>query len=761
MVTPTLIDSSFLVNAVTAGAQNRITAEGMANGRLFLAYDSHDGATAADWTIVGQLMSGSGANLPTPFVMQPNGSAGQPYSTVVQLADGNLLVVWADQYDGAERAIHASLYTSAGAKIGSDFRINNTTAGDQAFPAITALKDGGFVAVWADTSALGDDASSSGIKARIYDTGYNPGAEFLVNTTTVGAQIDPHVTTLSDGSFAVTWLDTGPTGANPGQFVQYGRIYSASGVATSAEIPLDITRGSMPSAPEVSAQVVGLANGDVAFVWVSTEISGNDLNGGSIRTAIYSATGVLKVAEAQINTTITGDQDAPTAVALRDGRFMVAWVDASAGLGNEVIRAQVMNADGTKSFSEFSAHDSSFKGGSTPNLTEMADGRVFISWSNPDAGFDGSEASIVGQYIDPRVAGIDLSGTADADSYHGSLFADTIKGFEGNDSLYGGGDGDLLYGGLGNDLLDGGAGADRAYFNGPTALTVNLSLTSAQVTGQGTDTLLRIEHVSSGNGNDRLTGNSLDNSLIAAFGSDTMVGGAGNDSLYGGGDGDLLYGGLGNDLLDGGAGADRAYFTGPTAVTVNLSLTSAQVTGQGTDTLLRIEHVSSGNGNDRLTGNSLDNSLIAALGSDTMVGGAGNDSLYGGGDGDLLYGGLGNDLLDGGAGDDSLIGGLGEDAFNGGAGADDFIFGSAAEAGIGAARDKISSFLHGTDDIVLTNFMSGGQFIGAGAFTGSADEVRYVQATGILSGDLNGDKVADWEILIVNKAVLSVDDFIF
>ncbi|MEO5613344.1 MAG: hypothetical protein ABIR04_00240, partial [Cypionkella sp.] len=510
MATPILIDSSFLVNAVTAGAQNRITAEGMANGRLFLAYDSHDGATAADWTVVGQVMLGAGASLPVPIVMQPNGSTGQPYSTVAQLDDGNLLVVWADQYDSSERAIHASLYTSAGTKLGTDFRINSTTAtGDQAFPAITALKGGGFVAVWTDTSALGGDTSSSGIKARIYDTSYNPGVEFLVNTTTAGAQIDPHVTTLSDGSFAITWLDTGPTGANPGQFVQHGRIYSASGAAISAEISLDITRGGMPPAPEVSAQVVGLANGDVAFVWVSNEIFGDDLSGSSIRTAIYSATGEVKVAEVQVNTGASGDQDAPTAVSLRDGRFMVAWVDASAGLGNEVIRAQVMNADGTKSFSEFSAHGSNFKGGSTPNLTEMADGRVFVSWSNPDAGFDGNEASIVGQYIDPRVAGIDLSGTADADSYLGSAFADTIKGFGGDDSLYGGGGGDFLYGGIGNDLLDGGVGTDRAYFIGKTAVTVNLSLTAAQVTGQGTDTLLHIENVSSGDGNDRLTGNSV------------------------------------------------------------------------------------------------------------------------------------------------------------------------------------------------------------------------------------------------------------
>ena len=743
MVTPTRIGSSFLVNAVTAGSQERVSAEGLANGRLFLTYDSHDGATAADWTVVGQIMAGFGSTLPAPFTLQTNGATGQPYSTVTQLADGNLLVVWADQLDASERAIHAGLYSATGVKIGSDFRINSTTAGDQAFPSITALADGGFVAVWTDSSGLGGDASGTGIKARIYSAGFQPGVEFQVNTTTAGAQIAPHVTALHGGGFAVTWLDTGATGLNPDEFVARAQLYSASGVAISSEISLDITRGSLPATPEVSVQVAGLAGGDVAFVWVSRETAGVDQSGSSIRSAIYSATGALKFAETQVNTTTAGDQTAPTVVALGDGRFMVAWVDGSAGAGNEVIRAQVMNADGTRSFSEFSVHNSGFTGGSAPNLTEMADGRVFVSWSNPNASFDGSAASIVGQYIDPRVAGINLNGTAGADSYLGSTFADTIAGLDGDDSIYAGAGNDMLYGGIGNDFLEGGAGADRAYYTGTGPVVVNLSLTGAQVTGQGTDTLLRIEHLTSGDGNDQLTGNSLGNSLAAGLGDDTLSGGAGNDTLSAGSGNDLLNGGLGNDLLEGGGGEDRAFYMGATSVVVNLSLTGAQVTGQGTDTLLRIEHLTSGDGNDQLTGNALANNLIAGLGDDTLSGGAGNDTLSGGDGNDQINGGLGRDLL------------------HGGGGADAFIFGSAAETGLGATRDRVVDFQAGTDHFVLTAFMSGGQFIGSVAFTGNADDVRYVQSTGVLSGDLNGDKIADWQIVLTNKAVLTAGDFIF
>jgi len=175
------------------------------------------------------------------------------------------------------------------------------------------------------------------------------------------------------------------------------------------------------------------------------------------------------------------------------------------------------------------------------------------------------------------------------------------------------------------------------------------------VTGHGTDTLVDVQHLSSGTGNDSLTGSAQANSLSGGAGSDTVSGASGNDTLYGGDGNDSLTGGVGDDRIYGGAGADRAYFTGTAAVTVSLSLTGAQVTGHGTDVLQFIEYISSGSGNDRLTGNSSSNSFSAGEGDDILSGGLGNDSLYGADGNDTVYGGLGNDLLSGGSGNDSFV----------------------------------------------------------------------------------------------------------
>jgi hypothetical protein len=173
---------------------------------------------------------------------------------------------------------------------------------------------------------------------------------------------------------------------------------------------------------------------------------------------------------------------------------------------------------------------------------------------------------------DPDTGGVGndlVNGTQWNDLMRGREGNDSVFGFSGNDALYGdSGDdilqgdsgNDLLTGGVGNDRLDGGGGSDRAYFTGTVAATVNLSLTTAQVTGHGTDTILNVEHVSSGSGNDRLTGNAQGNSLIAGDGNDTLSGGDGNDALYGGNGNDLLSGGFGNDALFGGTGADTFFF---------------------------------------------------------------------------------------------------------------------------------------------------------------------------------------------------------
>ena len=97
-------------------------------------------------------------------------------------------------------------------------------------------------------------------------------------------------------------------------------------------------------------------------------------------------------------------------------------------------------------------------------------------------------------------------------------------------------------------------------------------------------------------------------------------------------------------------------------------------------------------GNDTLTGGSVD---------DVINGGAGNDVLYGNNGNDTLDGGTGDNTLDGGNGDDTLIGGTGNDFLIGSNGNDTYVLGA------GSGADRISDYDDGsTTDIVQLGFKS-------------------------------------------------------
>ncbi|MTD98884.1 hypothetical protein GIY56_01120 [Paracoccus sp. YIM 132242] len=174
-------------------------------------------------------------------------------------------------------------------------------------------------------------------------------------------------------------------------------------------------------------------------------------------------------------------------------------------------------------------------------------------------------------------------------------------------------------------------------------------------------------------------------------------------------------------------------------------------------------------GNDQMFGNGGNDTLMGGTGGDMLNGGGGNDRLVGADGNDRLIGAAGNDLLEGGGGSDMLDGGTGRDRMQGGLDAirDVFIFRAAAETALGAQRDEILQFRAGQDDIDLSLIDANAARAGnqAFAFTGTAaaaHSVWYVkQADGVLvRGDLNGNKIADFEIWVDDAARLGASDFI-
>lgn len=315
------------------------------------------------------------------------------------------------------------------------------------------------------------------------------------------------------------------------------------------------------------------------------------------------------------------------------------------------------------------------------------------------------------------ISGIEnVTGGLGADTIVGSAGANVLAGFNGADTIDGGGGDDVIAAtaGDGNDSYNGGLGIDFYSLANTTAnATVNLNTGTATSTQTGTDSLVSIEGVLGGSGQDNITGSNNADILDGGAAADTINGGAGNDTLSGGaGNGDVVNGGAGNDLIiynfgdgtdnsyDGGADTDTlrvtgtanadtltavwngtrlASFTGATTL-VNIEAVTADLadgndtlsyagtaaangvtvnlgtgTASGFTQLTSIENVTGGNGADNITGDGNANTLDGGGGADTLNGGGGIDTINGGGGADTIIGGAGNDIMDGGGGNDVFV----------------------------------------------------------------------------------------------------------
>lgn len=164
--------------------------------------------------------------------------------------------------------------------------------------------------------------------------------------------------------------------------------------------------------------------------------------------------------------------------------------------------------------------------------------------------------------------------------------------------------------------------------------------------------------------------------------------------------------------------------------------------------------------------------IDGGTGKDYVKGGSLADTIYGGSGDDVIEGGAGNDKLYGEGGNDRITGGLGADVLTGGAGADRFIFTSAKDSTISTSgRDTIEDFFRGQGDKIDVSAIdaradaSGNQaftFIAKENFSGTDGELRFAKSGSgtLVSGDINGDKKADFSIYVDLSVSFKEADFI-
>ncbi len=253
-------------------------------------------------------------------------------------------------------------------------------------------------------------------------------------------------------------------------------------------------------------------------------------------------------------------------------------------------------------------------------------------------------------------------GVYDAALGTGTIAGNTFNGTAGNDTFS---DDYLASERVGGNTINGAGGTDTAdYSFTEDGVVVNLATGSASGGEIGSDTLISIENVTTGSGNDTVTGSSADN-VISTGGGDDIVNyavGGGNDTVdLGGGTADKLV------VNGGSAGGAVTYVVTPGSLNVAIGgAASGNIVATGAEKLA----LTLGNHGDtvNLSGNLATAGLLAAAANTSVTGGTGNDVVNASG----LASATGLTLSLGG-GDDTYRMGRGNDAIDGGTGARDLI----------------------------------------------------------------------------------------
>lgn len=332
----------------------------------------------------------------------------QVQPTVVALADGGFLVAWASAREQAvqnfDYGVYLQRFDAAGNWVGSETHVNDFYFLNQDRPSIAALSGGGWVVSWtSDTQS----PNPPGVYAKLFGAdGMVIGDDVRVDTSTASIHSSSAVAGLADGGYVIVWDGNGDI---------HAQRFDAHGVAQADAALVNATVADFQSTPAITA----LADGGYVVTWQS---SGQDGSDSGVLMQRYDASGAAVGGETLVNTTTAASQGSPTATALSDGGFVVAWESSGQDGSGMGVYAQRYDASGHAVGTETQINASTFSDQMAPAITASADGGFVATWMSYQQ--DGSGWGIYSTIFATDAAAPMGGQTADA-FVHGTAGLDT------------------------------------------------------------------------------------------------------------------------------------------------------------------------------------------------------------------------------------------------------------------------------------------------------------------------------------------------
>ena len=234
-------------------------------------------------------------------------------------------------------------WDGCGGGVIAEFQLSSTPEGDQRNPAVAALSDGSFVAVW---ESFGHGTDGSDLAARRFTV---PGpatwaTQFPVQESGAGEQTNPDVAGLTDGGFVVVWEFDG---AGSEQMCILGQVFQADGTPDGDQFPVSLT----PGERQIHPSVEGLPDGRFAVAW-EDRLDEDEWGSAQIHYRQFPSEGP-DAGLVQVSSNYQTNRGHPDLGTYPDGRSVVVW---HAHVGEETyeeVFARFINADGSFAGAEF------------------------------------------------------------------------------------------------------------------------------------------------------------------------------------------------------------------------------------------------------------------------------------------------------------------------------------------------------------------------------------------------------------------------
>ncbi len=268
----TALGGETLINTASTDLETQPAVAMNASGAFVVAYTSTNGT---DSEVFVRLYNSSGIAVSNPIQVNVTTISAQNSPVVAIDNNGNFVVVWESSQNSGTTGIdlYGRRFSSTGTALSGEFLITTVTAGNQSNAAIALDGNGNFTVAW---ESVGQDGSGSGIYARQFSSaGVALGAEFLVNQTTAGDQVEPAIAMQTKGDFAIAWRD---------QSSGNGDIYVRSYSVNNAPTGLTLSTTSINENVAVNSVVASFStiDPDIGDTFTYTLVTGTGSNDNSV-----------------------------------------------------------------------------------------------------------------------------------------------------------------------------------------------------------------------------------------------------------------------------------------------------------------------------------------------------------------------------------------------------------------------------------------------------------------------------------------------